>query len=65
MNLGVKRVDLIREIEKIGLGEVVDQYFCEFVCGRGEFGKCKYLRVIGNVPVCLRRVRKLDNRLLE
>lgn len=61
----VKRVDVIRMIEQSGIGEVVDQYFCEFVCGKGEFGNCKYFKWVGRIPVCVRRVVKKENRLVR
>ena len=61
----VKRVNARRMIEESGIGEVVDQYYCEFVCGKGEFGKCKYFKWISGIPVCIRRSAKRDNRLLK
>jgi len=59
------KVEPIRLIEESGIGEVVDQYFCEFVCKKGEFGKCKYFRQINNLPVCIRKAVRKENRLLK
>ena len=61
----VKRVDVIRMIEQSGIGEVVDQWYCEFVCRKGEFGRCKYFKWVCGVPVCLRRQAKKDKRMLH
>ena len=55
------RRDPIRMIEESGIGEVVDQYFCEITCGMGEFGRCKYFRRINNIPVCIRKAVKREN----
>ena len=59
------RFDPIKMIEESGIGEIVDQYLCEFVCGKGEFGRCKYFKWVGNIPVCVRRVAKRENRLIR
>jgi hypothetical protein len=59
------KLDPIRFIEDSGIGVVVDQYFCEFVCGKGEFGKCKYFKRIFGIPVCLRMQARKDKRVLH
>jgi len=60
-----KKFDPIKMIEESGIGEVVDQYFCDFVCKKGEFGKCKYFRWIYGIPVCIRKTVKKENRLIR
>jgi len=59
------RFDPIKMIEESGIGEIVDQYLCEFVCGKGEFGKCRYFKRIYGIPVCIRRSAKGESRLLK
>ena len=59
------KIDPIRTIEELGIGEVVDQWYCEVVCRKGEFGKCKYFKWVGRIPVCVRRVAKKENRLID
>jgi len=47
--------EMIKTIEELKFGKVVDQYTCEVQCRMAEFGKCKFFKRFLSIPVCTRR----------